>query len=228
MRLILLGCPGAGKGTQAKLISERYHIPQISTGDILRSAIKQESELGKKVKVIVDSGQLVPDEIVIQLVQERFREPDCQEGFLLDGFPRTVAQAESLHTIEDIDYVIDIDVPEEEVVQRLSGRRIHPASGRIYHVQYQPPKESGKDDVTGEDLIQRPDDTEETVRHRLSVYQKQTSPLRDYYQHFQPKFGIKTPQYVKIDGTGSVSEINQAINAILDSKSNEESHEAHH
>src|SRR5437870_9796731 len=160
MRLILLGCPGAGKGTQAKLITEKYHIPQISTGDILRNAIREGSELGKKVKAIVESGQLVPDELVIRLVQERLKQPDASKGFLLDGFPRTVAQAEALQTLSPIDYVIDIDVPEEEVVRRLSGRRIHPASGRIYHLLYNPPHQANLDDVTGESLIQRQDDTE--------------------------------------------------------------------
>lgn len=227
MKVILLGCPGAGKGTQAKLITERYHIPQISTGDILRSAIKQESELGKMVKSIVDSGQLVPDEIVIQLVQERFREPDCQDGFLLDGFPRTVAQAEALQAFENIDCVIDIDVPEEEVVRRISGRRIHPASGRIYHLISHPPKEADKDDLTGEALIQRPDDTEETVRNRLAVYQKQTHPLRDYYQHFKAQSGVKTPKYIKINGTGTVDEISNMITSILDKEQQEEQHEEH-
>ena len=216
MRLILLGCPGAGKGTQAKLITGKYHIPQISTGDILRAAIQNNTELGKEVKVIVESGRLVPDEIVIQLVQERIKQPDCKNGFLLDGFPRTVAQAEVLHQLTDIEYVIDIDVPEDEIVKRLSGRRIHPSSGRIYHIDYQPPRIEGKDDLTGEPLIQRPDDSEETVRKRLAVYQAQTSPLRDYYLHFKAKPGIHTPQYVSIDGMGSVDEIQNKIFSALD------------
>lgn len=216
MRLILLGCPGAGKGTQAKLIIQRYHIPQISTGDILRAAIQQGTDLGKKVKEIVESGRLVTDEIVIQLVEERIKQADCKNGFLLDGFPRTVVQAEALHKITSIDYVIDIDVPEEEIVKRLSGRRIHPASGRIYHVIYQPPRVADKDDQTGEPLIQRPDDSEETVRKRLAVYQAQTSPLRDYYMHFKGQPGMQIPQYVKIDGTGSVDEIKNKIFSILD------------
>lgn len=212
MHLILLGCPGAGKGTQAKFITEKYHIPQISTGDILRSAIQQGTELGKKVKAIVEGGQLVPDDIVIQLVQERIKQPDCKKGFLLDGFPRTVAQAQALEQITSIDYVVDIDVPEEEVVQRLSGRRIHPASGRIYHLINQPPRVENTDDVTGEPLIQRPDDHEETVRKRLAVYQAQTSPLRDYYQHSQlPKL-----QYLKINGTRSVDEIKADIFSLLE------------
>lgn len=213
MRLILLGCPGAGKGTQAKLITEKYHIPQISTGDIFRAAIQQNSGLGKKVKEIVENGQLVPDELVIQLVAERIKQADCQSGFLLDGFPRTVAQAEALHDLTTIDAVIDIDVPDEEIVKRLSGRRIHPASGRIYHVIHQPPRIPDKDDLTGEPLIQRPDDSEETVRKRLAIYQAQTSPLKDYYLHFK---GEPAPQYVKIDGLGSVDEIKHKIVSILD------------
>jgi adenylate kinase len=209
MRLILLGCPGAGKGTQAKFITEKYHIPQISTGDILRSAIQQTSELGKKVKTIVDSGSLVPDEIMIQLVKERTNQPDCKNGFLLDGFPRTIAQAEALSQMTSIDCVIDIDVPEPEIVKRLSGRRVHPASGRTYHVIFQPPRVANIDDQTGEPLIQRPDDSEETVRKRLNVYQSQTSPLREYYQRRHDS------HYVKIDGTGSVDDIMNKIFSIL-------------
>jgi adenylate kinase len=216
MRLILLGCPGAGKGTQAKLVTEKYKIPQISTGDILRNSIQQQTELGKRVKQIVESGQLVPDEIVIQLVQERIAQPDARNGFLLDGFPRTVAQAEALQQLTPIDHVIDIDVPEEEVVKRLSGRRIHPASGRIYHMLYNPPQNDGQDDITGEPLIQRPDDTEETVRKRLQVYQTQTSPLREYYHHYRARTGFHMPHYVKIDGTGSVDDIKTKIFSILD------------
>lgn len=215
MRLILLGSPGAGKGTQANLITTKYHIPPISTGDILRAAIKQGTALGKKVKAIVDSGQLVPDEMVIELVKARLHQPDCQNGFLLDGFPRTVAQAEALRRITDIDYVIDIEVPPDEIVKRLSGRRIHPASGRIYHVLYQPPKTPDKDDVTGEPLVQRPDDKEETVRKRLAVYQEQTSPLRDYYQHFKAENG-QAPKYIKMDGTMSVEDIRDQIFSLLD------------
>lgn len=211
MRLILLGCPGAGKGTQAKFIQEKYRIPQISTGDIFRGAIQQGSPLGKKVKAIVEGGQLVPDDIVIQLVRDRIQQPDCAHGFLLDGFPRTVAQAEALHKDTTIDYVIDIDVPEEEIIKRLTGRRIHPGSGRIYHVIYHPPRLKNQDDITGEPLIQRPDDQEETVRKRLRVYQVQTSPLREYYQ--QKK---QNPKYIKIAGNGSVEEIKNAIFRVLD------------
>jgi adenylate kinase len=218
MRLILLGCPGAGKGTQAKLITQRYHIPQISTGDILRAAIQAGTPLGKDVKDIVESGRLVPDELVIKLVQERIQQPDCRQGFLLDGFPRTVTQAEALHSFSTIDDVIDIDVPEDEIVMRLSGRRIHLASGRIYHIRYNPPKVPNTDDVTGEPLIQRPDDSEETVRKRLAVYQAQTSPLRQYYQEFPRGTRTSIPHYVRIDGTGTVDEINHAINQILDNR----------
>jgi len=217
MRLILLGCPGAGKGTQAKLISARYHIPQISTGDILRNAIEQNSDLGKKVKVIVEGGQLVPDEVVIQLVKQRINQPDCQNGFLLDGFPRTVAQAEALQKITPIEAVIEIDVPAEEVVRRLSGRRIHPASGRIYHIATHPPQNPGKDDISGEPLIQRPDDSEETVRKRLQVYQVQTHPLKEYYLNFKEQSDLKKPEYIKIDGLGSVNEIESTIFSRLDS-----------
>jgi adenylate kinase len=216
MRLILLGCPGAGKGTQAKFLTEKYHIPQISTGDILRTAIREGTELGKKVKSIIDAGQLVPDEVVIQLVQDRIRQPDAKNGFLLDGFPRTVQQAEALQQLTPIDYVIDIDVPEEEVVKRLSGRRIHPASGRTYHLLYQPPKKTDQDDLTGEPLIQRPDDKEETIRKRLQVYQDQTSPLRDYYRHFKPRMGAPLLHYLRMDGMGTVDEITAKLIAALD------------
>ena len=221
MRLILLGCPGAGKGTQAKLIAEKYHIPQISTGDILRASIQQSNELGKKVKSIVDGGQLVPDDIMIELVKNRLKQADCARGFLLDGFPRTVEQAQALLEMTPIDLVIDIDVPEEEVVRRLSGRRIHPASGRIYHIESHPPKQANKDDITGEALIQRPDDSEDTVRKRLEVYHRQTKPLRDYYQFFKETPGVQTPQYQKIDGTGSVLGITNNIFSILDAHEKE-------
>lgn len=212
MRLILLGCPGAGKGTQAKLITEKFHIPQISTGDILRTAIQNHTDLGKKVKVIVEGGQLVPDEVVIELVRERLNQSDCKNGFLLDGFPRTVDQAKALQKLTDIDFVIDIDVSEEEVVQRLSGRRIHPGSGRIYHIHSQPPRVEGADDQTGEPLIQRPDDSEETVRKRLQVYQTQTAPLRDFYRQFEGT------SYHLIKGTGSMNDIKNKIFSILEGK----------
>lgn len=218
MRLILLGSPGAGKGTQAKFITAKYHILQISTGDILREAIQQESPLGKKVKYIVESGQLVPDDIVIELVKNRIKQPDCQNGFLLDGFPRTLQQAEALHQETPIDYVIDIDVPEEEIVKRLTGRRVHPGSGRIYHVVYKPPHVEGKDDITGEDLVQRSDDTESTVRKRLSIYQAQTAPLKEFYLHFNQHHTGQMPRYIKIDGTQSVEEIKAEIFSLLDQR----------
>jgi len=211
MRLILLGSPGAGKGTQAKLLVENLKIPQISTGDIFRAAIQQQTELGLKVKKLVDEGSLVPDELVIDLVRERLQQSDCKNGFLLDGFPRTLAQTDALHDISDIDFIIDIDVPAEEIVRRLTGRRIHKESGRIYHLLYNPPKVPNIDDVTGEPLIQRADDSEETVRKRLAIYQKQTEPLREYYQHYHNHTDNKVPRYIKIDGTKSVNEIHDEI-----------------
>lgn len=219
MRLILLGSPGAGKGTQAKFISDRYHIPHISTGDIFRNAVTQGTELGKKVKEIVDSGQLVPDELVIELVKERLTKPDCKNGFLLDGFPRTHKQAESLAQFVDIDGILDIDVPEDEIIKRLTGRRVHPASGRTYHIYYQPPKVEDKDDVTGEPLIQREDDKEETVRKRLQIYQDQTKPLRSYYYVAK---NTPSPEYIKINGLGNLEEIKQAIFQELDKLPNKE------
>lgn len=212
MRIILLGSPGAGKGTQARYITEKYHIPQISTGDILRSAIQSGSELGNRVKEIVASGQLVPDDVVIKLVDDRIKKDDCINGFLLDGFPRTVAQAEALQALTQIDTVIDIDVPADEVVKRLSGRRIHPGSGRVYHVQNNPPAKPDIDDVTGEPLVQRPDDSEETVRKRLAIYEEQTSPLQSYYSG-SPSALL---QYKKIDGTKPVAEITTTILNYLD------------
>jgi len=202
MRIILIGAPGAGKGTQAKLMAGKYGIPHISTGDIFRAAIQEGTPLGKQVKEIVESGQLVTDDLVIALVRDRLTQPDCKKGFLLDGFPRTVAQADALHAETTVDYVVDIDVPEEEIVRRLTGRRIHPASGRIYF-------NKEVDDVTGEPLIQRPDDSEETVRERLAVYNRQTSPLKAYYQQ-------KTlPKYVKINGVGDTQAIQDEIGAKL-------------
>lgn len=210
MRMILLGCPGAGKGTQAKRITKQFGIPQISTGDILREAIRQNSPLGKEVKDLVDNGQLVPDETVTLLVQERIKQPDCQNGFLLDGFPRTIAQAEALKSFTHIDLIIDIDVPDDEIVARLSGRRVHPASGRTYHIRYQPPKTEGKDDLTGEALIQRVDDSEETVRKRLMIYHKQNQPLREFYKE------RNHIQYDEIDGTASVDEISKKIAHIIE------------
>jgi adenylate kinase len=216
MRLILLGPPGAGKGTQAKLIAEQYQIPQISTGDILRIAIQTATNLGKKVKAIVEGGQLVPDDIVIQLVQERIKLADCSNGFLLDGFPRTVAQAEALSTFTSIDYVINILVPEDEIVRRLSGRRSHPASGRVYHIIYNPPREKDKDDISGEPLIQRLDDYENTIRKRLTVYRQQTQPLQEYYKHSQ--LVSSAPFYIEIDGRKSVEEIKAIIFSVLNTQ----------
>jgi adenylate kinase len=216
MRLILLGPPGVGKGTQAKFIMEKYHIPQISTGDIFRNAIAAQTELGKQVKNIIDSGQLVSDDLTIALVKDRIKQPDCEKGFLLDGFPRTTKQAESLHEMSPLDFVIDIHVPDDEIVKRLSGRRVHPASGRIYHTLYKKPRIENIDDVTGEPLVQRADDAEETVRKRLKIYHDQTSPLRAYYKHFKAAPGEKVPQYVEIDGTGSVNEITQKLFSLLD------------
>lgn len=218
MRLILLGCPGAGKGTQAKLITKEFNIPHISTGDILRAAITQGSPLGEKVKSIVESGNLVPDDIMIELVKERINAPDCKEGFLLDGFPRTAAQAEALNKKASMDYVLDIDVPDDEIVKRLTGRRIHLASGRIYHTLYQPPKIPNTDDVTGEPLVQRSDDTEETVRRRLKIYHEQTGPLKEYYLNLLANKGDYKIHYFKIDGTRPVDEIKDQIFHILSEK----------
>lgn len=214
MKLMLLGAPGAGKGTQAQFIIEEFHIPQISTGEMLRNAVKEQSPLGKQVKSIMDSGELVPDEIIIDLVKERIAKSDCENGFLLDGFPRTLAQAKALkdHDI-DLDAVVEIDVPDEVIVERMSGRLSHPASGRVYHTVYNPPKVTGKDDVTGEDLIQRDDDKESTVRQRLKVYHEQTKPLIEYYKQQAKEEPKLTYQYV--DGTASVDAIRDEIFQIL-------------
>ena len=212
MRVILLGAPGAGKGTQAQFIMEKFGIPQISTGDMLRAAVKAGSPLGMEAKKVMDSGGLVSDDIIIGLVKERITQEDCRNGFLFDGFPRTIPQAQALVDAGiDIDYVVELDVDDEEIIERLSGRRVHPGSGRVYHVRYNPPKEPGKDDVTGEALIQRDDDSEETVRKRLEVYQSQTRPLVDFYQQQARAGGDKAPIYVCIPGTGSVEDIHQRI-----------------
>ncbi len=216
MRLILLGAPGAGKGTQSKQITKRYHIPQISTGDIFRAAMANGTPLGVQVKSIVESGQLVPDDLVNALVAERLQQPDCKNGFLLDGFPRTVGQAEALRKFTAIDYVIDIEVDDAEIITRLTGRRMHMPSGRIYHLVNHPPKVPGVDDVTGEPLVQRPDDTEETVRKRLTVYHEQTSPLRHFYSHFPAQGKETAPQYVKINGALPPDEISETIFSLLD------------
>jgi len=207
MRIILLGCPGAGKGTQARFISEEYKIPQISTGDILRAAIMAKTPLGIKVKHIMEVGGLVPDEDIVAIVKERIEEPDCKEGFLLDGFPRTIPQAEALqsHGIP-IDYVIEISVDDDNIVERMKGRLVHPASGRVYHATYYPPKIAGKDDETGEPLMYRQDDSEEIVRNRLNVYHQQTEPLLNYY-----KMDNKGPHFVKVCGLGSVDKVREEI-----------------
>ena len=217
MRLILLGGPGAGKGTQANLIKNRYQIPQISTGDMLRAALKEGTELGLKAKTYMDAGKLVPDDVIIGLVKERIKEPDCQKGFLFDGFPRTIPQADAMKDAGvPIEAVVDIDVPDAEIIKRMSGRRVHLASGRTYHIVFNPPKEKGKDDETGEPLIQRDDDKEETVRKRLDVYHAQTEPLVDYYKEWEKSGEADAPKYIRIDGVGKVNEIRDQIYAALD------------
>ncbi|MFL0797034.1 MAG: adenylate kinase [Cellvibrionaceae bacterium] len=214
MRVILLGAPGAGKGTQAQAITEEFGIPQISTGDMLRAAVKAGSPLGLKVKDIMESGGLVSDDIIIALVKERIEEADCAKGFLFDGFPRTIPQAEALQSAGvAIDNVVEIDVPDNEIIARLSGRRVHEASGRVYHVQHNPPKQEGIDDETGEPLVQREDDKEETVRNRLNVYHDQTKPLVDFYQKVAEQGGDTV--YSRIAGVGSVDDIRaQVIGAL--------------
>lgn len=215
MRAILLGGPGAGKGTQANYIKERYGIPQISTGDMLRAAVKEGTPLGLEAKKVMESGGLVSDDIILGLVKERIAQSDCEQGFLFDGFPRTLAQAEALKTEGvAIDFVVEIDVDDDEIIKRMSGRRVHLASGRTYHVIYNPPKVEGKDDETGEDLIQREDDREDTVRERLRVYHEQTEPLIRYYSSWADAGG-DAPKYVKINGKGKVDEIRDQIYAAL-------------
>ena len=216
MRLILLGPPGAGKGTQAAYITEAFGIPQISTGDMLRAAVKAQTPLGLEAKKIMDSGGLVSDDIIIGLVQDRLQQPDCKAGYLFDGFPRTIPQADALkHAHVSLDYVIEISVPEENIIERMSGRRVHVASGRTYHLKFNPPKRDGLDDETGEPLIQRDDDREETVRHRLSVYRDQTRPLVDYYSGWAATGAAEAPRYAQISGVGSVDEIRTRILDIL-------------
>jgi len=213
MKIILLGAPGAGKGTQAQFIMNKFGIPQISTGDMLRAAIKAETDLGKQAKTLMDEGKLVPDDLIIALVQERVSQPDCAKGFLLDGFPRTIPQADALKTAGiHIDYVLEFDVPDEIIVERMSGRRVHLASGRTYHGVYNPPKVEGKDDITGEDLVIRPDDKKETVLERLKVYHSTTQPLVDYYQA-EAKAG--NTRYFCLDGTQKVETISRELNSIL-------------
>jgi len=217
MRLILLGGPGAGKGTQANYIKERYQIPQISTGDMLRAAVKAGTELGKKAKQVMDAGGLVPDDIIIGLVKERIKEADCQKGFLFDGFPRTIPQADAMKEAGvPIDAVVEIDVPDGEIIKRMSGRRVHLASGRTYHVVFNPPKVEGKDDVTGEPLIQRDDDQEETVKKRLDVYHAQTEPLVDYYKKWAASGQAGAPKHIRIEGVGKVEQIRDQIFAACD------------
>ena len=212
MRIILLGPPGAGKGTQANFIKEHYSVPQISTGDMLRAAVKAGTPLGIEAKKVMDAGQLVSDGLIINLVKERLTENDCANGYLFDGFPRTIPQADALKDAQvPVDFVLEIDVPAEEIIKRISGRRVHEASGRVYHIEYNPPKVAGKDDVTGEDLVQRDDDKEDTVRKRLDVYQAQTRPLVDYYSNWAATGDAAAPKYRKISGVGSVDEIRGRI-----------------
>lgn len=216
MRLILLGAPGAGKGTQAAFICKQFGIPQISTGDMLRAAVKAGTTLGLQAKAIMDAGQLVSDDLIINLVKDRIAQPDCANGFLFDGFPRTIPQAEAMKAAGvKLDYVLEIDVPFDAIIERMSGRRSHPASGRTYHVKFNPPKVEGKDDETGEDLVQREDDKEETVKKRLQVYSDQTRPLVDYYSNWAKADPAAAPKYRAINGLGSVEEITaQALAAL--------------
>ncbi len=217
MRVILLGGPGAGKGTQAAFIAERYAIPQISTGDMLRAAIRSGSGLGAEAKVLMDAGRLVPDEIIVELVEERITADDCAQGFLLDGFPRTIPQAT---TMRDrgvrIEAVVEIAVPDEHIIERMSGRRVHPGSGRTYHLQFNPPEIDGLDDITGEPLVQRDDDREITVRHRLEVYHAQTAPVVGYYREWESEEPQEAPQVSRIDGLGSLEDVRGRIFEMLD------------
>lgn len=217
MRLILLGGPGAGKGTQAGYLTERFNIPQISTGDMLRAAVKAQTPLGIAAKKVMDAGDLVSDDIIIELVKERITQADCENGFLFDGFPRTLAQADAMKDANVVlDAVVEIDVDPEEIIKRMGGRRIHEASGRSYHIEYNPPKVPEKDDVTGEPLMQREDDKEETVRYRLEVYEQQTAPLVSYYKDWAATADANAPAYVHIQGVGSVDDIKNSIFDALD------------
>ena len=212
MRLILLGAPGAGKGTQASYIKEKYNIPQISTGDMLRTAVKAGTPLGIAAKTVMDVGGLVSDDIIINLVKERIKDADCANGFLFDGFPRTIPQAQAMKDAGiPIDYVVEIDVLDDEIIKRMSGRRVHPASGRTYHIVFNPPKVAGKDDITGEELVQRPDDVEDTVIKRLHVYHEQTKPLVEYYTAWAKSGDAKAPKCVNVPGVGSVEDIRDKI-----------------
>ena len=216
MRLILLGAPGAGKGTQASFICQHHGIPQISTGDMLRAAVKAGTAMGLAAKKVMDSGGLVGDDIIIGLVKERIAQPDCAKGFLFDGFPRTIPQADAMKQAGvKLDFVLEIDVPFDAIIERMSGRRVHVASGRTYHVKFNPPKAEGKDDVTGEDLIQRADDVEETVLKRLEVYHQQTKALVDYYGKWAAAGAAGAPQYRKINGLGKVEDVRDAALAAL-------------
>ena len=216
MRMILLGAPGAGKGTQATFICKKYGIPQISTGDMLRAAVKAGTDMGLAAKKVMDSGGLVSDDIIIGLVKERIAQADCANGFLFDGFPRTIVQADAMKAAGvKLDLVLEMDVPDEAIIERMSGRRVHLASGRTYHVKFNPPKVEGKDDVTGEDLIQRADDAEATVKNRLAVYQNQTRPLVEYYSAWAARGEADAPRYRQISGTGSVEDITARALAAL-------------
>ena len=215
MKLILLGPPGAGKGTQAQFICEKYHIPQISTGDMLRAAVKSGSELGRQVKDIMDSGALVSDDLIIALVQDRIQQADCANGFLLDGFPRTIPQAQALNDAGvSIDFVVEIAVDDEQIVSRLSGRRVHESSGRVYHLEHNPPQTEGVDDISGEPLVQREDDREQTVRNRLSVYHSQTEPLVKFYRDLAAE-GQQSPVFKSVDGLGLLDEVQARIVSLL-------------
>jgi len=216
MRLILLGPPGAGKGTQAVFIRETFAIPQVSTGDMLRAAAKEGTPLGVAAKKVMDAGQLVSDDVIIGLVRERLKHGDCSQGYLFDGFPRTIPQAEALKgAAVPLDFVLEIDVPDEEIIRRMSGRRVHVGSGRTYHIQFNPPRVPGKDDVTGEPLVQREDDREETVRRRLEVYRRQTQPLVEYYGRWTASGDAAAPKYRRISGLGTVAEIRERVLASL-------------
>ena len=215
MKLILLGPPGAGKGTQAKAICEKYGIPQISTGDMLR-AVSAKTSLGIEAKKVMDAGELVSDDLILRLVKDRISENDCSSGYLLDGFPRTIAQAGGMKKLAiNVDFVVELEVSDDVIIDRMSGRRIHPASGRVYHVKFNPPKTENLDDETGEALIQRDDDAEQTVRKRLDVYHKQTAPLIDYYSKNKDKSSGNDPVYVKINGSGELNEISEIIFGLL-------------
>lgn len=218
MRILLLGLPGAGKGTQAQFLIERYKIPQISTGDMLRAAMKANSPLGNEVRGYMDRGALVPDQVVIELVKERIKAPDCATGFIMDGFPRTLPQAEALRQAGiDINFVIEIEVGDGEILRRMSGRRVHPPSGRSYHIEFKPPRVPGKDDLTGEPLVQRSDDNEETVKRRIQTYHDQTKPLINYYLSWAASGDTRAPHYINIYGRGTVEHIRDKIVAAIES-----------